>query len=114
MNAIENARMADESHSTAVERQATRLAARLMERAAELTTPQERRDRARLARVLAHPDGIAFLARLLDRAARPRDPHRLVSIVRPLLATRPRVLTAPQEGLLDLWNALAPWTAPLA
>jgi len=96
------------------EREATKLAERLMRRAAELTTAAERRDHARLAKVVAHPEGIAFLARLLDRASRAREPRRLLGIVRPLLATRPRVLSAAEETLLDLWSALAPLAPRLA
>ena len=98
----------------ALEREAVRLAERLLARSAELTTPGEVRDRARLAGVLAHPDGIPFLARLLDRAARPRAPRRLVDVVRPLLADRPRVLGAPLELVLDAWAALAPLAPALA
>ncbi len=93
---------------------ASELAQRLMQRAAELETPAERRDRRRLARVLAEPGGIAFVAHLIDRSARPREPRRLVTLVAPMLATRPRALGVVREALLDAWSRLAPLAPALA
>ncbi len=98
----------------ALEGAASELAAALLRRATELETRAQRCDRRRLARMLAAPGGIAFLARLIDRSARPRESLRLVALVAPLLATRPRALGAVREGMLDAWSRLAPLAPNLA
>src|SRR5687767_6878547 len=54
------------------------LARLLQERAAELQTPQERRQQAELDRMLQNPQDKATLTQMTDQAFRSKAPHRAV------------------------------------
>jgi RHH-type proline utilization regulon transcriptional repressor/proline dehydrogenase/delta 1-pyrroline-5-carboxylate dehydrogenase len=54
------------------------LARQLQERAAELQTPQERRQQAELDRMLQNPQDKATLTQMTDQAFRSKAPHRAV------------------------------------
>jgi len=56
---------------------AIELAERLLRRAAELQTPQERRQQAELDRMIANPEDKATMVELTDQAFRTRTPWRV-------------------------------------
>lgn len=92
--------------------EAEALALRLLTRAEELTTRDERRSAARLSRLLADPSGRDLLLDLTDQVLRIREPRRAARRLRDLTRSSiPRSLSAFDRLGLALLGRLAP-TAP--
>jgi RHH-type proline utilization regulon transcriptional repressor/proline dehydrogenase/delta 1-pyrroline-5-carboxylate dehydrogenase len=83
---------------------AAMVAAAILEAAELERTPQERREEARLRRLVADPEGRHFTVAFADRFLRPRRPSRAVEVVRRLLGAHgvPTYLGAWQRLLLHV------------
>ncbi len=93
-----------ESNSAGDAERAAIVAAAILEAAEGERTPQERREEARLRRLVADPEGRHFTVAFADRFLRPRRPTRAVEVVRRLLGSHgvPAYLGAWQRLLLHV------------
>ncbi len=78
------------------------LAAALLERAAELQTPQERRQQAELDRMISHADDKATLVEMTDQAFRTHTPARVADQLTHLLDVQgvPRFFSPVEQAML--------------
>src|SRR6056297_2936205 len=78
------------------------LAARLLQRAAELQTPQERRQQAELDRMINHSDDKSTLVEMTDQAFRTHTPARVADQLTHLLDVQgvPRFFSPVEQAML--------------